>query len=398
MSAAAIRVNGQAREGHGRQEEGRDDKAFDGARVQDDDAEQQDREDLHPRVEAVNRGVPGDKLAEVQGLHRPPPVPDPMRAVISRKASSTERTSGRTPQPCARSRPMSSVTWGVLRPTARRTSASRKTSRGAVAVDFPPAHHDDPVGIDDLVHAVGHVDDRDPLLPELPEDVENPLAPRRVEIGSGLVENHIGRPHGQHAGDGHKALFASRQRVGSALGKPEHPHRLQGHTHPPADLRRRKAEVARPEGDVLLDTHPHDLVVGVLEDHADAPADLAVCLGVFRVEAIDEDLPLLRDEQGVEVFHEGGFPAPVGSDDGHVLPFGDFQADPLQDGRVFRVVSVNEMLCLDHNRILSFTFMTITEAAAISSASPGRKGSTPAAAAFSTDNFPSRTSWRTPSV
>ena len=345
MSAAAIRPTGQAREGHGRQEEGRDDEALDGARVQDDDAEQQDREDLHPRVEAVNRGVSGDKLAEVQGLHRPPPVPDPMRAVISRKASSTERTSGRTaaalcPEPSHELRDLGRAETDG----AQDIGFPEDVPRGAVAKDFPPAHDDDPVGIDDLVHAVGHVDDRDPLLPEVPEDVENPLAPRRVEIGSGLVENHIGRPHGQHAGYGHKALFASRQRVGGALGKPEHPHRLQGHPHPPADLRGRKAEVARPEGDVLLDAHPHDLVVGVLEDHADAPADLAVGLGVFRVEAVDEDLPLLRDEQGVEVFHEGGFPAPVGADDGHVLPLGDFQAHPLQDGRVFRVVSVNEML------------------------------------------------------
>jgi len=184
--------------------------------------------------------------------------------------------------------------------------------------------------------------------------------------------------------------------VGGALGEPQHPHRLEGHTDAAPDLRGRKAEVARAEGHVLLDAHPHDLVVGVLEDHAHAAADLSVGLRVFRAEAVDQDLALLRDEQGIEVLHQGRLAAPVGADDGQVLPLGDLQAHPLKDGGAFRFISGRQPSCLDHIRILSLTFSVMTEAAAILSASPGRKGSTPTAAAFSTGSLPTTTSWRTP--
>ncbi len=219
--------------------------------------------------------------------------------------------------------------------------------RGAVAQDPAAAHDDHAVGLDDLLHAVGDVDHRNALLPEVPQDVEDPLAARRVEVGGRLVEDHIGRLHGEHAGDRHESLFPARARVGGRLASLSIP-TVSRATPTPPDLRWREAEVAGPEGDILLDTHAHDLVVGVLEDHAHAPADLAVRLRVLRVEPVDEDSALLRDEQGVEVLHQGRLAAPVGADDGQVLPLGDLQVDPFQDGRPFRIVSNRQPLRLDH--------------------------------------------------
>ena len=131
-----------------------------------------------------------------------------------------------------------------------------------------------------------------------------------------------------------RRFFASRQRVGDALGKPEHPHRLKGHRHPPADLRRRKAEVAGPEGDVLLHRHPHDLALRVLENHPDEPADLAMRLRVFCAKAVDKDLPFLRDEQGVEMFHEGGFPHPLGPMTATYCPSGISRLTPPRRARL----------------------------------------------------------------
>ena len=87
----------------------------------------------------------------------------------------------------------------------------------------------------------------------------------------------------------------------------DHLHHPQGLVDTRQNLRGRQPQVLRAEGDVLLDDRRHQLVVGVLEDHPHALTDLPQHGAIAGVHAVDEDLAVGRQQQGVEVFGEGGF-------------------------------------------------------------------------------------------
>ena len=85
--------------------------------------------------------------------------------------------------------------------------------------------------------------------------------------------------------------WPSAELVRRAVGVLAHPHRLQRALHAVLDLGLGEAEVERPERDVLAHGRHEQLVVGVLEDEADAGAQVA---HVVVADAQARDLELAR--------------------------------------------------------------------------------------------------------
>ena len=90
--------------------------------------------------------------------------------------------------------------------------------------------------------------------------------------------------------------------------------------HAPPDLLRRHAEVLGREGHVLLHHIRDDLVVGVLEHHAHAAADLEQQRFVHGVHAVDAHPAARGQQHGVEGLGERGFSAAVVAEDDGEAP------------------------------------------------------------------------------
>ena len=128
------------------------------------------------------------------------------------------------------------------------------------------------VGADDLVHLLGHVHHGEPLGAQVASRRQHLLAPRRVQHRRGLVQDEHAARHGEHAGERRALLLASGEQVGLApaeLGEPEAREHL---VDPRLHLRGRPGEVLEAERHVVLDALGHQLVLRVLEEHADVAA------------------------------------------------------------------------------------------------------------------------------
>ena len=93
--------------------------------------------------------------------------------------------------------------------------------------------------------------------------------------------------HGDHARDGHALLLSAGEKVRRVTRELLHPDGGERVVDAAADLLRRYAEVLRREGDVLLHHVRDDLVIRILEYHADAAADLEQTRLVARVHPLD---------------------------------------------------------------------------------------------------------------
>jgi hypothetical protein len=87
-------------------------------------------------------------------------------------------------------------------------------------------------------------------------------------LPGGLVKHQHPGLHGQHAGDGHGALFTTGQAPGRAAGQVPDTDLLQRGLHALLHLAGRQALVAWAEGHVFVHRGHEELVVGVLEDIA----------------------------------------------------------------------------------------------------------------------------------
>ena len=116
--------------------------------------------------------------------------------------------------------------------------------------------------------------DQDLGLRERPEGLDERLARGRVQIGGRLVEQQDFRLHRQHAGERGSPALAGAQVVRRAVALPVETHLRQAAIHPGAHSLGVKSHVQRAEGYVLLDRRHEDLVVGILEEHADSLAHL----------------------------------------------------------------------------------------------------------------------------
>ncbi len=204
----------------------------------------------------------------------------------------------------------------------------------------PETHHLPPLEDGDLVHEEGdEIDDvsrhdhGDPLLlVQILEEVHEGVHPHRIEAGGRLVQDDHLRPHRQHPRHADPLFLPVGKGVDRLAGEFLHLHLVQRPVHPLLHLPGRQPHVDRPESDVLLDGGGEELIVGVLEDDADAAENFPVLYALHRF-AIEKNPPQGGAQQTVEMLDEGRLAAAVGAEDRQKLPPPDLQIDPVERRR-----------------------------------------------------------------
>ena len=200
--------------------------------------------------------------------------------------------------------------------------------------DGPLAHHDDAIGsFRQIAHRVGHHHDREPVFVQRRDEVEKILASSRIESRRRFVHHDDVRLHRQHARDGDAALLASRKLEGARLRNPRGIESHAGERPRDAlgDLLVVDAEVARSEGDVFGDGGGEQLMLGVLEHHADTPANRGFRLLVGEVDAVGGDAPCGGVEYAVHMLYERALPAAGVPRDAEELPVGHGEVHVVED-------------------------------------------------------------------
>ena len=95
-----------------------------------------------------------------------------------------------------------------------------------------------------------------------------------------------------------------------------HLHLLEGLVHPAADFTGLHPHVFQRKGHVFLHYVGHQLVVGILEHHANPAADLIQVFFLCRIKSVDGAAAPGGNQDGVEEFGQGGFPGAILPQDG----------------------------------------------------------------------------------
>lgn len=114
---------------------------------------------------------------------------------------------------------------------------------------------------------------------------------------------------------------------------------------------RRDAEVFRAKGHVFFDDGGDDLVIRILEDHADVLAYLPDIVEVIGPHAADFTRAGRRRQEDVEMLSQRRLARTVGPDDGDELALADFQGNILQSIdhlAVFVFIGMAEMIRFYH--------------------------------------------------
>ena len=183
----------------------------------------------------------------------------------------------------------------------------KQLARRPLQRNAPLIHDDDAVGRKRLAHEVGNGHHRHTLLVVQTRDHSQHFgAALRVEHGGGFVEHeHVGA-HGQDAGNADALLLPAREKVGRTVAQIAQFHLAQRPVYARDHLVARHAQILGAEGDILLHHCRHNLVIGLLKDHAHCRADVAQSLLVARVPAFHPNLTRIGQEQPVEVARERG--------------------------------------------------------------------------------------------
>ena len=150
---------------------------------------------------------------------------------------------------------------------------------------------------------------------------------RRIEHRRRFIQKQAAGAQRQKTGQGHSLLFTTRELMRRETGPVGDPHKLQGSRYPAANLRRSHSAVLQAESNIFFHRGAHDLVVGVLKDHAAERTDLRNAVIVCRGEAVDENLAPGRAEQGVELFQQRALARSVCSHQGNMLTRTYFKVD-----------------------------------------------------------------------
>ena len=131
-----------------------------------------------------------------------------------------------------------------------------------------------------------------------------------VEVCRGLVEHEDLGVAREDGGQGGAAALPAREVHRRPVGELRHADGLERLLDPQRQLRLGDPEVGRPERDVVGDGRHEQLVVGVLEDDADAPADLLDVLA-GDLHPADPHGARARPVHAIEVQHERRLARPV---------------------------------------------------------------------------------------
>ena len=160
------------------------------------------------------------------------------------------------------------------------------------------------------------------------------VAAALVEVRERLVEDEHRRVEREHGSEGHEALLTAGQLSRRAEGEPLEAEPPQLAVDPPTDLFRLDREVLGPERQLVLHRGHDELVVRVLEHHADPLRD-----GRHgeRLDVVPKDAhgaghraPERLGSQAGEAVAQGGLAAPGGAGDDHRLAGRDAEAHVVQ--------------------------------------------------------------------
>ena len=150
-------------------------------------------------------------------------------------------------------------------------------------------------------------------LRQRPEGFDERPARRGIQVGGRLVEEQDFGFDRQHPGEGSATALPGTQVVRRTVALAIQTHLLQAAVHPGAHRLSIESHVQRAEGDILLDRRHEDLIVGILEEHADPLPHLRDVRSVDAEPAhADRSLPV---QQPDEVVEEGGLAGAVRAED-----------------------------------------------------------------------------------
>ena len=181
----------------------------------------------------------------------------------------------------------------------------------------PLVEDEDPrAGLEDELEVVGR---DDPGLASVAEAADEVLPPPVVEVVRRLIEEQdIGRI-GEYRRESGAPALAAREVMRHALLASREPHLLERRRDPRPDLVPRKAEVEGTEGDIIVEGRAEELVLGLLEDEAQATPHGRIALAVEAAAEDEELAPGRLDETGDEV-KERGLSGPVRAHEGEGVP------------------------------------------------------------------------------
>ena len=134
------------------------------------------------------------------------------------------------------------------------------------------------------------------------------------------------RVHRKGAGDGDALLLSAGKRVRLVLLKPRKTDVFEALRYALPQLSCGNAEVLGPEGNVVFHNRRDELVVWVLKYHAGALANRVGVLALGGVHAANLHLPLIGNEQRVQMLRERRLPRSVAAEDAHELAALDLHA------------------------------------------------------------------------
>ncbi|CDB30311.1 unknown [Firmicutes bacterium CAG:137] len=125
----------------------------------------------------------------------------------------------------------------------------------------------------------------------------------------------------------------------------------QGLVHTPPDLLRGHPQIFRGKCHILLHHIGHNLVVRILEHHANGAANGNQVALVLGIHSEDRNGPPLRERNGIAVFGQGGFSAPIPAQHRHKGPLLNLQVQipkHRNPGAAFRPrVCISQVFSLD---------------------------------------------------
>ena len=114
------------------------------------------------------------------------------------------------------------------------------------------------------------------------------------------------------------------------FGKLTHADTFQRRCHFLLDLFGRNAQILQSKSHILIHHRANDLIIRILEHHADRFTDRPDLIFCFGVDVIDPQRPFCWHKQRVQMFCKGRLTGSVSAQNAQKLALTDFHADVLQ--------------------------------------------------------------------
>ena len=199
--------------------------------------------------------------------------------------------------------------------------------RRAFERDVPALEDHNAVRLGSLFHEMGDHDDAHTAFVELAANMHERSTPTGIEHRRGLIENQNARLHGKRTSKRDTLLLSTRKRMSLTALEPRKTNRFERSAHMFDDLLGRHAQILGAKRHIVLDKRSHQLIIGILKDHAHIRADIVHIGRIRRVQPAHANDALVGGQQRVEVFGERGLPRTVGSQNADELTVSYIEGD-----------------------------------------------------------------------